>query len=67
MVDELHVIMKNIDDDNPDKEKYVNSLRKNDRPISIKMMDFLRENAEIPYILQSEGKSNYILKRCEKV
>ena len=68
---DLLKLIQALDDDVPDKQKHIDSCKKNDRPISEQDMNFLREFCKIPYELEvrkmkSEVGSIYIIKRVEE-
>ena len=60
--DELQILVEGIDDNNADKKKYLDAIRKNDRVISKFLMRFLSDYCDIPFEMLEEGKSIYILK-----
>lgn len=60
--DELQILVEGIDDNNADKKKYLDAIKKNDRVISKFLMRFLSDYCDIPFEMLEEGKSIYILK-----
>lgn len=48
-------LVNTVDESNLEKQKVINSLRKSDRPISCKDMDFLKENCGLQYELEVKG------------
>lgn len=59
---ELQILVEGIDDNNADKKKYLDAIKKNDRVISKFLMRFLSDYCDIPFEMSEEGKSIYILK-----
>lgn len=54
--------------DGSDKNTVETSLKRNDRPISDKNMDYLRENCNLPYRVEkcNDGETRYVFKRAEQ-
>lgn len=56
--------------DSNEKGTVEKSLKKNDRPISDKNMDYLRENCDLPYVMdvkrnKDDGETYYTLKKAD--
>ena len=74
--DYLLILVKNVEEDNREKKTIMESLKKDDRPISKKNMDFLYTYCGIPFTLEVEKANNsteagendtaYIIKGMEK-
>lgn len=60
--DDLLTLVSSVDENNSDRNKYVKSIKKGDRPISEDLMDFLRENCGISFRMEVQD-SIYIIKR----
>jgi len=62
--DELIILLKNgkIPEDN-DRKKCLDSIKKNDRPISEDVMEYLRKNCNLPFMVKEE-KGKYTFTRC---
>lgn len=60
--DELSELIKHVDQGHPDYNKYMQSVKKNDRPISTGVMNFLRENCDIPFGVTQTDTGDYIVK-----
>lgn len=59
---DLITIIESVDEDHPDRQKFINSVKKNERNMSKPFFVFLKKNCEIPFIWEKTGK-NYVVKR----
>lgn len=59
---ELVELIKHVDHGHPDYNKYMQSVKKNDRVISTELMNFLRENCDIPFEVTQTETKDYIVK-----
>lgn len=64
--DDLLVLIQLVDESNNEKETVVESLKKNDRPISKKNMEFIKEFCNIPFEVVVEKASNGSVKDGKK-
>ena len=62
--DKLRYLVESVDETISERETVFNSLRRNDRPLSKKNMEFLKEYCELPFWVEVQG-SNYILQQDE--
>lgn len=65
MKDDLLILLKNLPNID-DKEKYIKSTPKKDRPISGPMMDFLRKNCDLPFYVVKVRKGYYSFLKHEQ-
>lgn len=52
---DLMVLVDSVGKEHPDYKKHCDAINKNDRGISKNLMRFLRENCEIPFVLEVEN------------
>lgn len=64
IADKLLVLVEAVDESIPERNTVINAIKKNDRPLSKKNMDFLREYCNLPFYTDAKG-NKYTLKRCE--
>ncbi|MDE7176353.1 MAG: DEAD/DEAH box helicase family protein [Lachnospiraceae bacterium] len=66
----VHLCQDSSDKDTSDKDTVEMNLKKNDRPISDKNMDYLRENCKLPYRVEKrkdgEKQCQYVFRRAEQ-
>lgn len=60
--DDIMILLNSLSKEQPDWEKYRDSANKNDRPISKQLMDFLRQNCEIPFYIMEENKKYTVMR-----
>lgn len=65
---ELKELVEHVGEKHDDYQKYIDLIRKNDRPISDKFMDFLREQCKIPFTMHVQKGENgvYTIKNFQK-
>lgn len=64
LANDLLELIEYLGKEHPDYKKYKDTVKKNDRAISNKFMDFLRNNCDIPFIVQSGSESkSYVVKK----
>lgn len=59
---DLITLIESVDEDHPDRQKFIDMVIKSDRNMSIPFFAFLKENCEIPFTWEKIGK-NYVVKR----
>lgn len=59
--DDLLTLIESVDEDHPDRKKYIDVVKKNDRDMSKPFFAFLKENCEIPYTWEKTNKT-YVIK-----
>lgn len=59
-------LLKNVEERDEEWDTVYNSLRRNDRVISDNVMDYLRCNCNIPFIVKSNRDATYTVKRSEE-
>lgn len=64
IADKLLVLVEAVDESISERNTVINAIKKNDRPLSKKNMDFLREYCNLPFSMDAKG-NKYTLKRCE--
>ncbi len=62
ITDDFCTLIESVDEDHPDRQKFINMIKKNDRVMSKPSLVFLKENCEIPFTWEKIGK-NYVVKR----
>lgn len=56
IADKLLVLVESVDESNPERDKVINAIKKNDRPLSKKNIDFLREYCKLPFYMDVKDK-----------
>ena len=56
--DDLLVLVQGVEKNSSEKDKVIDSLKKNDRPISKENMEFLKEFCNLPFVIVVEKASN---------
>ena len=64
IADKLLVLVEAVDESISERNTVINAIKKNDRPLFKKNMDFLREYCNLPFSMDAKG-NKYTLKRCE--
>ena len=64
--DDLLRLLKNVEEKDEEWDTVYNSLRRNDRVISDNVMDYLRCNCNIPFIVKSNRDTTYTVERFEE-
>lgn len=62
ILDKLRYLVESVDETNSERETVLNSVRRNDRSLSKKNMEFLKEYCGLPFRMEVQG-SNYILQK----
>lgn len=64
--DKLRYLVEAVEGENPDCKKHIDSIRKNERPLSKNDMEFLNQYCDLPFRIEVEG-SIYTFRKSENL